>query len=416
MPRTERSDAAAGAGAGSGASAGASSTAFKDNIDRALIARLGAALVRESPQFPADRFAQLAADGLDALELKARISQVAAALAATLPESFPAAADVVDALLVAGSDPDDPPGVERDGRLDPPAGLSGWDFWPVAEWVGLAGRGDPELALELLSRVTRHASGEFAIRPFIDDDPKGVHRRLARWVERDDEHVRRLVSEGTRSRLPWAPRLATAEADPSYAVDLLHRLVDDDSEYVRRSVSNHLNDLCKVDPALARSVAGEWLDRAAAARSDGDELRAARFEWVVTRGLRTLVKAGDPDTLRLLGHDPDVEVVASMQVLTPTVRLGEHAEWRVELRSGEAQPVSLIVDYAIRFVRKNGTAGRKVFKWTTFDLAAGASRTLERRHKVAPVTIRTHHAGVHVVEVQVNGTVVAVDQFDLELG
>ncbi len=104
-----------------------------------------------------------------------------------------------------------------------PGGLIGWDLWPVADWVALAGRGHPDAALELLARLTPWATGEFAIRPFIDDDPRCVHDRLEHWVGRDDEHVRRLVSEGTRPKLPWAPKLAISAADPAYAVDLLDR-------------------------------------------------------------------------------------------------------------------------------------------------------------------------------------------------
>jgi 3-methyladenine DNA glycosylase AlkC len=34
------------------------------------------------------------------------------------------------------------------------------------------------------------------------------------WAEDPDVHVRRLVSEGTRPRLPWAPRLRRFQQDP----------------------------------------------------------------------------------------------------------------------------------------------------------------------------------------------------------
>ena len=39
------------------------------------------------------------------------------------------------------------------------------------------------------------------------DDPDGALVYLRRWTEDPDEHVRRLVSEGTRPRLPWGARL-----------------------------------------------------------------------------------------------------------------------------------------------------------------------------------------------------------------
>ncbi len=370
-------------------------TAFKDQIDHALIERLALAFAGADPAFDTAAFRRRATEGLAPLELKARIAHVASALGASLPTSFSDAAAVADTVF---SGPEAVAAAE----------LSGWDAWPVVEWAGAAGRDQPELALELLARLTRYASAEFAIRPYVDDDPAGVHERLSGWVDRDDEHVRRLVSEGTRPKLPWAPKLVTAVADPAYAVDLLDRLVDDPSEYVRRSVSNHLNDLCRVDPELARRVAGRWL-----ASADGGTL--AGREWVVRRGLRTLVKAGDPEALRLLGHEPDLELHAEMEMLTPTVVMGGAAEWTLQLRSDEPDAHHVIVDYAIHHVRADGSTGRKVAKWTTRTLAPGEQVELRRRHAIRPITTRTYHAGVHLVEVQVNGTVVASGSFDLQL-
>ncbi len=389
MPR-DTSDAADASSTGS--------TAFKDHIDAALVARLADAFARVDPAFPADRFTEAALDGLAPLELKARVGHVARALQRALPERFVDAARVVDGVLAL------PP--DHDGH---PGGLTGWDGWPLAEWVALAGRGDPGVALDLLSRVTRLASGEFAIRGFIDDDPETVLALLATWLDDDDEHVRRLVTEGTRPKLPWAPKLAVAAADPGFAVGLLDRVVDDDSEYVRRSVSNHLNDLCRVAPDLALDVATRWTERGRAAGGETE----ARIDWVVRRGIRTLVKAGDPEAMRLLGHEPDLDVEVTFEVLTPQVDFGGQVEWRCRIESRESAPRRVVVDYAIHWVRANGSTGRKVFKWTTAELAPGATLTLERRHRIVPITTRTYYSGVHVVEVQLNGVVVAAGEFVL---
>ena len=373
-----------------------SSTAFKDRVDAGLVARLGEALSAAEPAFPAAAFEQRATDGLDSLELKGRMAHVATALAESLPDDFIRAAAVVDSVL------DELDAAERE--------LDGWELWPVADWVALAGRAHPAVALELLGRLTRYATGEFAVRPFIDDDPTGVLTRFDRWVTDGEEHRCRLVSEGTRPRLPWASRLAVAADDPGYAVPLLDRLVGHPTEYVRRSVSNHLNDLCRVDPALGLRVARRWTQQASA------HARPAEVDWVVKRGLRSLVKDGHPDALRLLGHDPDVAVRAeAFGITTPTVVLGSHAAWSLTLVSDDDRAHRVVVDYAVHFPRADGTAGRKVFKWTTVELAAGERRTLERRHAVRPVTIRTHRPGPHLVEVQVNGRVVASGTFDLQL-
>jgi 3-methyladenine DNA glycosylase AlkC len=377
----------------------ASSGAFKDQLDAAAVGRIGQALVGVEPTFPLEAFRRSATDGLDALELKARVALVAVALQQSLPADFPQAARVIEALIDTElADADD----------------AGWFFlWPVTDWVARAGRAFPAVALELLARLTPYSTGEFAVRPFIDDDPAAALTRFEGWLERD-EHVRRLVSEGTRPRLPWAPRLAVAEADPGYAVPLLDRLVDDPSEYVRRSVSNHLNDLAKMDRELTLAVAGGWDERARLATAAGDEVRAERIDWVIRRGLRTLVKAGDPDALRLLGHDPDAAVtVRAFEIATPVVTVGEHAQWNLTLVSDDTRGQHLVLDYAVHLLLANGSAGRKVFKWSTFELAPGEQRVLSKRHSMKPVTIRTYRPGRHLVEVQANGRVIASGSFEL---
>lgn len=377
-------------------------SAFKLHLNGALVDRIAEVFSEASPSFDSDGFCAAAVDGLDDLELKARIGHIAMALTFGLPDSFPAAAAVMDAVLAL------PPG--DNGH---PGGLDGWESWPIIEWVGIAGRDHPAEALELMSRVTFLSTAEFAIRPYIDDDPGSVLERLGTWIDRDDEQVRRLVSEGTRPMLPWGGGLAVAKANPTYAVGLLDRLVDDPSEYVRRSVSNHLNDLCRVAPQDALTLARLWSTRADDAEASGDDMTAKNIRWVVTRGVRTLVKAGDPDAMALLGFDPDVSVDVGFEVLTAEVDFGGAAEWTIRIRSESEQRESLVVDYVVHFVRANGSTGPKVFKWTTMDLGPGEERTLTRRHKIVPITTRTYHSGVHRVEIQVNGRVVADGEFEL---
>ncbi|MHB1139841.1 MAG: DNA alkylation repair protein [Microthrixaceae bacterium] len=371
--------------------------AFKHLLDPDAVRRMGDAFAVESASFDREQFVALAGDGIEDLELKARVAQVAGALQVCLPSDFGSAVAAVDRLV--GAD-----------------GMAGLFMWPVTDWVTRAGRDAPAQALELLARLTPYSTGEFAVRPFIDDDPAGVLARFGEWIGRDDEHVRRLVSEGTRPRLPWAPRLAVAEADPGYAVHLLDRLVDDSSEFVRRSVSNHLNDLNKMDVGLALDVAGRWAAKGATAAAAGDIETARRIDRVIRHGLRTLVKAGDPDTMRLLGHDPDVPVeVEEFRVTTPVVTVGEHAELALTLRSLDDVDHRVVLDYAVHLRLANGSTGRKVFKWSAMDLAAGEQRRLSKRHSMKPVTIRTYRPGTHLVEVQLNGRVVASDSFELQV-
>ncbi|MBZ8139381.1 DNA alkylation repair protein [Rubrivivax gelatinosus] len=359
---------------------------FKNFIDRALVERMAARLAAAGPGFDTAAFVRLAGDGLEALELKARTLQLCAALEATLPADFAAAADRLDAAM-AGDD-----------------GLASWALWPVGEFVARRGLATPERALATLHRLTQRFTAEFAIRPFIVAHPALVYTTLSRWAEDPDENVRRLASEGTRPRLPWGQRLAALVADPAPNLPLLRRLQDDPSEFVRRSVANHLNDIAKDHPALVVDWVREQLPGA------GTERLA-----LLRHASRTLVKQGDAAMLALWGHGRAFDGNAAL-VLAPTrLAVGDTLALSLTLASRASTPQRLVVDYRVHHVKADGRRTAKVFKGWKLELAPGASVTLARRHSMKPVTTRRYFAGAHRVDIQVNGSVVAGAEFELAL-
>jgi 3-methyladenine DNA glycosylase AlkC len=73
---------------------------------------------------------------------------------------------------------------------------------------------DVPRALRCLHALTQRFSAEFAIRPFIAQHPQPTLATLTQWVHDPSVHVRRLVSEGSRPRLPWGQRLQLLVRDP----------------------------------------------------------------------------------------------------------------------------------------------------------------------------------------------------------
>jgi 3-methyladenine DNA glycosylase AlkC len=205
--------------------------------------------------------------------------------------------------------------------------------------------------------------------------------------------VRRLVSEGTRLRLPWATRVAWLEANPRRVVALLERLKDDDATVVRRSVANNLNDLSKDHPELVVETCRKWLATAT------PERRA-----LVRHALRSLVKKGHRAALALLGAGgrPRVAVVAR-RLSSRSVRIGGELRFSFGLESKAPHAQSLVVDYAVHFVKASGALRPKVFKLRRLRLAGGESARFEGKVSFAPMTTRQHYAGRHRIEVQVNG-------------
>ncbi|MGK2955975.1 MAG: DNA alkylation repair protein [Solirubrobacterales bacterium] len=356
----------------------AESKDFKDRINPALIAELGEDIEAAWPAFPRSRFKKQATRGLAGLEMKGRVVHVADALATTLPDDFTEAAGIVEKSL------DSP-------RMD------GWIVYPVDDWVARYGIDKPEVALPLIAKLTPRWSCEFAIRPFIEEQPDLTFDYFDRWIESGDEHLRRLVSEGSRPRLPWGGHLKEFIRDPSPTIALLDRLVDDPSLYVRKSVANHLNDITKDHPDLAIETAQRWID-------EGEE--ADRRAWIVNHGMRSLIKKGDPKALALVGFEQDAEVTIAAFVVSPdAISIGEAITIEFALTAPEETPV--MVDYAVHHAGASGTRSAKVFKLKRTSLEPGIETSFVREHRIREVSVRRIYPGPHLIEVQVNGRVLA---------
>ncbi len=352
---------------------------LKDELSPALVARLATSF-GGTTGFDAAQFEDAAVDGLDDLELKERISHIAGALSEALPSNTAPLSAAIRRAQASG-------------------GLDGWASLPVCEVVATTLLDEPGEALPLLAELTPCFSAEFALRPFLEHHHELTMATLAGWVDHPDEHVRRLVSEGTRPRLPWASVFRPFVADPRPAVALLDRLHDDGAAYVRTSVANHLNDISKDHPELAIEVAGRWQ-------------ACPHQPSVIRHGLRTLVKQGHPEALSLLGFGPPDGVAAERFVCVPdTISIGDDTE--IELTLTTTTPIEALIDFVVHYQGLRGAKAGKVFKWTTRSLTPATPSTLRKTHRFADVSIRRIHPGPHRIEVQVNGVVLAETVVDV---
>ncbi|MBW1603359.1 DNA alkylation repair protein [Streptomyces sp. JJ66] len=351
---------------------------FKEELSPELIKRLAGDLAGASASFDRTAFEQLAGTGIADLELKARIDWIARALTATMPESPEEADRVIRAALDGG-------------------GLAGWASMPVNAYVASALLDRPDIALPLLAALTPRYTAEFAIRPFVDAHYGITMDQLRAWTTDPDEHVRRLVSEGTRPRLPWAQRLSRFVADPAPALALLEALVNDESRYVRRSVANHLNDISKDHPDLVLDTARRW------SRS------STRGDFVVRHGLRTLVKRGHPQALAVLGFDHQAPIdIMDLACSPSSISVGEATTVVFTLHA--AQATTAAIDYVVHYQGVRGPKAGKVFKLTVRDLPAGQAVHFSRQHRFASLSVRTIHPGPHRIEVQANGRILGATE------
>ena len=359
-----------------------SAPALKHIFDAARIRHIADATRAVHAAFDGDRFVALGMAGHDALSLMQRMRRVSEALHATLPADYQEALQVLRALAP---------------RLN-----SGFVTIALPEFVARYGVDDVDASLDALKYFTRFGSSEFAIRHFLRRDLAGTLAVMHTWSTDENEHVRRLASEGCRPRLPWSFQLEPLLRDPSPVAGILENLKADPSLYVRKSVANHLNDITKNNPAWV-------LDRLAGWSQDDPHTR-----WIVRHALRSLIKAGDKRALALVGAGAKADIAVRAFTVTPaSIRLGESIALSTEIVSTSSAAQQLVVDYAIHYVKKSGATAAKVFKLKSLALPAGASITLGRAQAIRSFTTRVHYAGRHEVELLVNGESVARTAFDL---
>ena len=222
-------------------------TPLKSLLDRTLVRLIGESLA--APGFAEDAFVLQATTGLGSLELMPRAQHIASAMAAHLP------ADLAEASrrLVASLGPE--------LTVNAGMGLKPFFYLPHSACIARHLIGDWEAGMQANRALTTRFTAEFSLRPYLAREPERTLARLAEWVADPNPHVRRLVSEGTRPRLPWAGRLDAFVHDPTPVLPLLDALLDDPELYVRRSVANHVGDIAKDHPRLAFDLCRRWLEQ-----------------------------------------------------------------------------------------------------------------------------------------------------------
>lgn len=362
---------------------------LKNHFGADVVRRLATELATASSAFNPKSFTRDALRGFDALELLDRGRHLARVMQQHLPGDFERAVDIILATLPE--------------RKEPAGGMASFFYLPHTDFIRQFGLAHFEPSMRGLHALTQVFTGEQAIRPFLDQHEARTLAQLHEWTRDGSEHVRRLVSEGTRSRLPWAPRLRSFQRDPAPVIELLELLKDDPALYVRRSVANNLNDIGKDHPKLLVQTTAAWMQNASAER-----------RWIVQHALRSSVKKGDPAALKVLGFSGPVSLEIEQQAISPTrPAMGGKVLVSLTLKNPSRRAQNAVVDLVVHFVKANGSTTPKVFKLAVLELQAGASQPVRKTISLADLTTRKHYPGKHRIELQVNGVVQPLGAFTL---
>ena len=358
-----------------------------------LVRRLAREIAAVEPTFPVRPFTQTASKGLEELELLDRGRHIAAALSRHLPADYPAAIDVLLRSL----------GPEHASDELVGAGMDPFFYLPHVLFVAERGLGHFDLSMQAQYELTKRFSAESSIRAYIDQDPERTFAVLRGWATDPNPHVRRLVSEGTRLRLPWAMRVRWLDENPKRVLELLELLKDDPTTLVRRSVANSLNDLGKVHPQLLVKTCKAWSRR-----------RTPERRKLIEHALRSAIKRGEPGALSVLGYAAKPLVAVEAVCFEPgRVAIGSSVEVGFTLRSRARTRQDLLVDLRVHFVGTRGKSSPKVFKLRRVELPAKARVELATTVSLAVHSTRKPRPGRHDVEVVVNGEGVALGAFEV---
>jgi len=365
---------------------------LKNHFGESVPRRIAEQIITVWPAFEAEDFVRDSLVGYGQLELMDRGRHIARALERHLPPHFP---DAISILLQSVRESRPP--------FDGGSAMAPFVYLPHVSFVAQSGLEHFDQSMQALHLLTQRFTAEFSIRPFIERYPERALALLHTWVSDPSVHVRRLVSEGTRPRLPWAGRLREFQKNPDRVIELLERLKDDPELYVRRSVANNLNDIGRDNPSVLVAVASRWMENASTER------RA-----LVRHALRTLVKAGNRDALQILGFGGKASVQLASASVTPQ-RVGRGGKVVVEfsLRSTARRVQQLLVDLRVHYVKASGTTSAKVFKLRIVGLASGEVSTFRKSLSLRDMTTRQHYPGKHIVEAIVNGATIPIGAFTL---
>lgn len=341
------------------------------------------------PAFDHVKFKKLMFDDTwNSKELKQRMRHTTLVLYQFLPKVFHQDAEIIENLL----------GKLRQNNITE----NTIEYMFLADYIEVFGINDYNTSVKLIEDLTRFTSCEFAVRPFIIKYGDKMIQQMHQWSLHKNHHVRRLSSEGSRPRLPWAIALPVFKKNPEPILPLLENLKTDSSEYVRRSVANNLNDIAKDNPHIVISMAQKW-------RGISPETDA-----IIKHGCRTLLKQGNSEILKYYGLNDNSDIeFSNFEIQTTEVKIGNDLLFSFTIHNKSGKAKNLRLEYAVYYLLNNDTRTKKVFKLSERKFQADELVNIRRKQSFRIITTRKFYKGQHQLSIIVNGQEQEILGFEL---
>ena len=355
---------------------------LKNMLNHKSLREFALAIQSVYDSFQVDEFIKSTMDETwDGLELKARGRKISINLGKYLPADYKEAISIIDKVTTK---------------------YDGFCKYCFSDFVEVYGQDDENLdiSIDALGRYTQYFSSELAIRSFIIKHEERMMAQMYAWSKHENEHVRRLASEGCRPQLPWGQVLTSFKKDPTPILPILEQLKADPSPYVRNSVANNLNDISKTHPDLVIKLVKEWYGK------------NEYTDWVVKHACRTLLKKGNREVLAIFGyHDVTSVDVDDFALGATSISLGDDITFSFSVHVNE--PTNVRLEYGVDYVKANGKRNRKIFQISEISLKKNEKKSYVKKHSFVDLSTRKHYPGIHSITLIVNGE--ERDKLDFEL-
>lgn len=351
--------------------------ALKNMYNEKFLLELGTKIKQSYSSFKKESFTKkVLLEPWEELTLKERMRKISTILGQFLPQSYEEALEVLYTI-----------------RNEKP------DFQHVilADFVEVYGQAEEnwESSITALEKFTKLSTSEFAVRPFIINNKERMMKQMKKWAYSNCEHVRRLASEGCRSRLPWGIALSEFKKDPNLVIETLEVLKNDDSKYVRKSVANNINDISKDNPEIVVQLAKRWMQGA-----NADTI------WIIRHGCRTLIKKANPEIMELFGYNvssEEIHLSASLLTNRQELSIGEESELTYRVSFDGIEETRVRIEYTIDFVKANGSTSRKILFLSDRTVHGAVSLSGKKKHSWKDLSTRKHYSGMHKIVLLLNG-------------
>ncbi|MCI9845100.1 DNA alkylation repair protein [Flavobacterium pectinovorum] len=361
---------------------------IKDIYSVSFYENFGQAVAEVHPSFNKQKFTEtIYEDNFAQKEWKDRMKHTTVVLHQFMPQNFPEAVSLIDKIIE---------NLKRKSFAD-----SNLAFIFFADYIEVYGLDDFKTSTKAFVSITQFISCEFAVRPFILKYKEQMIDEMTKWSLHENHHVRRLASEGSRPKLPWAMAIPFLKKDPASILPILENLKNDPSEYVRRSVANNLNDITKDNPEIVLEIAQKWKDHGT--ETDG----------IVKHGCRTLLKQGHPEILSHYGLESTNIELSSFEIKTPIVKIGDYLQFQFYLNNKNADPKTVRLEYAVHYKKSKGHLAKKVFKISEKIYPPNQLTKVERNQSFRLITTRVFYTGIHQLSIIINGTESEPLEFEL---